>query len=34
MRLATALLALLLWLPLASHAQLWAPIPALYSPVV
>jgi uncharacterized membrane protein YgcG len=34
MRLATALLALLLWLPLASHAQQLAPIPALDSPVV
>ncbi len=34
MRLATALLALLLWLPLASQAQQLAPIPALDSPVV
>ncbi|PZT11671.1 dehydrogenase, partial [Stenotrophomonas maltophilia] len=34
MRLATALLALLLWLPLASHAQQLAPVPALDSPVV
>ncbi|PSD11571.1 dehydrogenase, partial [Stenotrophomonas maltophilia] len=34
MRLASALLALLLWLPLASHAQQLAPVPALDSPVV
>ncbi|MFS2046333.1 TPM domain-containing protein, partial [Stenotrophomonas geniculata] len=34
MRLATVLLALLLWLPLASQAQQLAPIPALDSPVV
>ena len=34
MRLATALLALLLWLPLASQAQHLAPVPALDSPVV
>ena len=34
MRLATALLALLLWLPLAAQAQQLAPIPALDSPVV
>jgi uncharacterized protein len=34
MRLATALLALLLWLPLATQAQPLAPIPALDSPVV
>ncbi|PZT02809.1 TPM domain-containing protein, partial [Stenotrophomonas maltophilia] len=34
MRLATALLALLLWLPLAAQAQQLAPVPALDSPVV